>query len=416
MATQTARLERAEPQPSLSEARPTARPRLLYIDNLRTVLITAVVLGHLSVTYGIDADWIYYEVGEVSQVASVLGLIVVAIGVGFAMGLLFMIAGYFTPPAYDHKGTERFLVDRLKRLGIPWLIYEVLINPLIHYAVDVHGGECHGALYDCQYQGTFWQYLKEFPRASGSFGDGPVWFLEALLIFSIFYALWRMVTRTTQLPAPSEPSRTRTVPGNGTIALFALVIGLSTFVVRFWVKAFVQYEPFHLEFARFPQYIALFVAGVWTYRRGWRVAFSDRQAQGWRWVALGCILAMPVLAVTFGALSGNLDERAIGGVNWLSLTYSLWEGFLSVSMVITILTWFRRRFDHQGRLAQAMSEVAFAVYILHPGVIVPLALALSGIQMNLSLKFLFVAPIAVSLCYLVAYALRKVPAVKTVLG
>jgi hypothetical protein len=45
MATQTATLESAEPQATLSEARPTARPRLAYLDNLRTALITVVVLG-----------------------------------------------------------------------------------------------------------------------------------------------------------------------------------------------------------------------------------------------------------------------------------------------------------------------------------------------------------------------------------
>lgn len=63
-----------------------------------------------------------------------------------------------------------------------------------------------------------------------------------------------------------------------------------------------------------------------------------------------------------------------------------------------------------------MSESAFAVYILHPLVIVPLALALSGIQMHLTLKFLLVAPLGVALSFLVAYALRKVPLFRYFLG
>jgi hypothetical protein len=42
-----------------------------------------------------------------------------------------------------------------------------------------------------------------------------------------------------------------------------------------------------------------------------------------------------------------------------------------------------------------MSDTALIVFIIHPAIIVPLALALSDLQMNLSLKFLFVAPIAV---------------------
>jgi hypothetical protein len=44
-----------------------------------------------------------------------------------------------------------------------------------------------------------------------------------------------------------------------------------------------------------------------------------------------------------------------------------------------------------------------------------LALALSGIPLNFSLKFALVAPLAVSLCYLVAYLIRKVPFVRSVL-
>jgi len=404
------------PETSELMAKPKARPRLLYLDNLRTVLITGVVLGHLAVTYGAFGDWYYYESGETISGFYIFLLLVMAIGANFAMGLFFTIAGYFTPPAYDRKGAGRFLVDRLKRLGIPWLFYEIFINPFIHYVIDVHGGECHGALYDCQYQGTLWQYLKEYPGAKGSIGDGPVWFLEALLIFSIFYALWRIIAGSAIARVPGKSSRNRAVPGDGSIALFALFIGLSTFVLRIWVRSFIQYEPLHLEFGRFPQYIALFLVGMWAYRGNWFTSFTDHQARTWRWITLGCVLTVPVLAVAAGALSDTLDERATGGMNWLSLAFSLWEGFLCVAMVIVILTWFRRRFNHPGRLARAMSKSAFAVYIIHPAIIVPLALALSDLQMNLSLKFLFVAPLAVTLCFLVAYALRNVAFVRSVLG
>ena len=84
MATQTVNLESAIPQPSISEARPLHRLRLVFLDNLRTVLITSVVLGHLSGSYGLDVNWIYREGGEVSPVVSILELIVLAIGIGFA--------------------------------------------------------------------------------------------------------------------------------------------------------------------------------------------------------------------------------------------------------------------------------------------------------------------------------------------
>ena len=152
--------------------------RMLYIDNIRTVLIGLVVVIHLAATYGFGGDWYYYEVGEVSPISYFILLPLQAIGAAFAMGLFFLIAGYFTPSAFDRKGAAGFLTDRSKRLGIPWALYEICLNPIIYYSIALHNNE---------YQGTFWQYLRSYIDELSSFGDGPVWFLEALLIFSIFY-------------------------------------------------------------------------------------------------------------------------------------------------------------------------------------------------------------------------------------
>jgi fucose 4-O-acetylase-like acetyltransferase len=412
----TFRLEGAQTSPR-AEARPLARPRLVYLDNLRTALIVGVVLAHLSITYGAPAEWYYKEGGELSPGMSLLWFVILILAMAFAMGLFMLIAGYCTPAAYDRRGPGRFMLDRLKRLGIPLLIFEVLINPLVHYMVDTHGGEdCTGSLYDCQYQGTFWQYMADYPRAKGSFGDGPVWFLEALLLISAGYTLWRIVASRRFGPDTSVPDRMRPVPGNGAIALFCLTIGLVTFVVRIWARVLVFYEPCHLEFAHFPQYIALFAAGAMAHRNKWFDALSDRQARTWGWIMLTCLLLLVPLLIAFGVLSGYVAEGAGGGLAWESLLYSVWEGFIGVAICITLLAWFRRRFNGRSRLAQTMAGSTFGVYVLHPAIIVPFTLAISGIRLNPSLKYLLTVPIAVTLCYLVVGVLRKVPVVRTLLG
>ena len=245
--------------------------------------------------------------------------------------------------------------------------------------------------------------------------DGPVWFLMELLIFCIFYALWRLVAeRVLRRPKIARYAESNP-PGNWTIAAFALGLGIVTFVMRIWALVGVYYEPWHLELAHAPQYVAMFIVGTMAYRGNWLERFTEAQARTWRWIALVFILLMPVLAISAGALTGQLNPQGAGGLNWLSLAYSLWEGFMCVSMVIVVLAWFRQRFNHQGRLAKVMSDNCFAVYILHPIVIVPLALALSGITLNLGLKFILVAPLAITLCYLVAYLIRKIPFVRSVL-
>jgi glucan biosynthesis protein C len=79
------------------------------------------------------------------------------------------------------------------------------------------------------------------------------------------------------------------------------------------------------------------------------------------------------------------------------------------------LVWCRDRVDRQGRLLRSMSAASYAVYVLHPLLIVPLALALSGIRLDLSLKFLLVAPVAVAVCFLVGHGVRKLPVVRGIL-
>jgi len=130
---------------------------------------------------------------------------------------------------------------------------------------------------------------------------------------------------------------------------------------------------------------------------------------------LAFVPGLPALAVAAGALSGEMDPGAAGGLTWLSLAYSLWEGLMGVAMVITVLVWCRDRFNRQGRLLRAMSAASYSVYVLHPLLIVPLALALSSIRLDLSLKFVLVTPVAVALCFLVGYYVRKLPLVRSIL-
>lgn len=373
------------------------KPHLLYIDNLRTTLITSVILLHMAITYGADGDWYYYEVGEPNPIVFVVMMFIAAIGSAFVLGLFFMLAGYFTPRAYDKKGFGGFLLDRAKRLLIPLAFYELILFPLVRYGVRVKEG----------FQGSLWDHLTEHFGALNTIADGPVWFLLTLFIFSFFYALWRLI-------AKSEKGKQANVPGNAGILLFALILGLVTFIVRLWIPVGAIYEPLHQEYAHYPQYIAMFVLGTLAYRRGWLTAFPTSQTRLWNWLVLLCVLTLPAIVIAAGALTGQLDERGAGGWNWISFSYSVWEGFTCLAFCIATLGWFRARFDRQGWLATRMADATFTAYVIHPAIIVPLALGLSGIVMNLPLKFLLVSPLGLALTYVISYYFRRLPLVRNV--
>ena len=375
----------------------TRSARLLYLDNIRVALITLVVAGHIAIMYGAPGDWFYYEAKASSPIVSVLFVFLLGIGASFLLGLFFYMAAYLTPPAYDRKGAQRFVADRLLRLGVPLLIFAFVFNPIIECGVTRHADPSIPLL----------QCLPtELPSIGGG-GFSVMWFVELLLIFSLLYVLWRQL----------RPGRARTearTPGNGAVALFALALGLVTFLVRLIAPVDWWWEPPHLEPAHLPQYVFFFVAGIMAARGGWFERMFVERARVWRWVALAGVLTMPLLAVAAGALTGELRPDGAGGWNLLALAYAVWEGFTGVALTITVLAWARARFNRQGPLLREMARCSYGVYFLHPPIIVFLALALSDLGRG-SAKFILVAPLGVALCYLATYTLRKIPVVRRVL-
>jgi len=121
----------AETAPRPATRTPTAR--LLFIDNIRWVMIMLVLSMHAAVTYSNHGSWYYNEHVPLSRPEDLGFLTYQFFLQSFFMGLLFFVAGYFVPGAYEKKGPRRFLKDRAFRLGWPSLLYVFVLQPLTGY-------------------------------------------------------------------------------------------------------------------------------------------------------------------------------------------------------------------------------------------------------------------------------------------
>jgi len=178
------------------------RTRLSYLDNLRVVLTALVVLHHAAVTYSHIPLWYYYEAPHDGS-ATALDVFL-ALNQAYFMGFFFLIAGYFTPGALDRKGAGRFARDRLVRLGIPLLLFVIVVRAV----VGIPGWSVSGLPY-AEYYVLSWD-------------PGPTWFLEVLLVFSLVYALVRRLRpdspRSKSAPTSADrfASRRRSTAYSGT--------------------------------------------------------------------------------------------------------------------------------------------------------------------------------------------------------
>lgn len=374
--------------------------RLYFVDNLRILLITLVILLHLSITYGGAGSW-YYKEGQPDAVSFVVLTWNNATSQAFFMGFLFLISGYFTPGSYDRKGPWRFLKDRLLRLGIPMLCYDLVVEPLLAYPLIQIGAR--------ENSGNYLDFLAEY-YSRLNIGRGPLWFSETLLIFAGFYVLCRRLINTTEKTPPTYGK----MFSNRAVVMLTLAMGIVSFIVRIWLPVGWAFRPLNLQFPFFPQYICLFIIGTIAYRHNWLKRIPDAMGRLWFRIALVFIIILfPALFV----LGGAAEDVApfMGGVHWQCFAYALWEQIVGVAMIVALLVLFRNRLNYQGKPAKAVSDSSYTTYIIHAPIIMLFTLAIRNITLYPLLKFALAGLFCVPLCFTIGNAKRKLPLARKIL-
>jgi hypothetical protein len=305
------------------------------------------------------------------------------------------VAGYFTPRAVDRKGPGTYALRRAVRLGVPLLLFPLLVHHPLLYLIE---GRTEG----------FWSYLGG-TLASGRIEVGHLWFVGHLLVYGALYALVRRLTPPPEKPV-SLPSRG---PSITAMLVFALLLAVATGVVHIWFPhdRWVSVLPvLPVEFAHLPQYVALFTVGILTRRRAWFRNISRRQ--GRFWLGLGLLLVVvafvsaserekAVETVTDANANGNSFGRAALG--------ELWEALICVSLCAGLLALFRRRFNRQGALLAALARASYATYILHLPLVVGLQLAVRPLDRTPLEKFALVTACALPLSFLAGIVVGRLP-------
>ena len=379
---------------SSTPADPGSGNRLVFVDVLRVAVICLVVAFHAAQPYGpTGGDWPVTDSANSELLRPLFSW-----GAAFGMGLFFLVVGYFTPRSYDRKGTRRFLGDRWMRIGVPMVLFMLVVHVPIVYLVESPRpslGVFIRSLYESGWQNV---YLH-------------LWFLGHVLLYSLAYAMWRsMASRYAH-----GPSRTWAPPNHSVIVGFVVALTVITWVVRWWYPIdewvpllfVVAAEPAHL-----PQYLSLFALGVIAYRNDWLRRMPTRA--GMIWLSVG--LAASAGHWSLLLLAPDSDVTAGGGFTWQSLLYSAWESLICVGMVVGLIVLFRQVFRRANRTLVALAAASYAAYIIHFMIVVFLQAGIEGVQVPALVKFGSVAVLGVLLAFGVGHLSRRVPGLRTILG
>jgi len=377
--------------------------RLYYLDNIKILLTIMVIVHHVGQAYGPTGGFWHYQSSLGESIPALYRFF--GVNAAFFMGFFFLIAGYFIPMAYDNSNGNGFLKKRLLRLGVPLLFVFLIMEPLQMFF--------HYTLYSGNVPLPFFQYYTDIWFGIGGMPEGFIqtahfpymsfghaWFIQHLLVYAIFYWLFRKFI----LKKPLLKQESKAFSTLHLLAIF-LIIAVSSLIVRIWYP--IDYWVgllgfFQVEIAHWPQYLVMFCVGIIAYRKNWLNTLKSKTGY------ISLILAI-LMAVTV----------YIGFFNHFLVLWNVWavyESLLAVAMIFGLLTLFREKGNITTPFLKTLSRSSYAAYIIHMPIVLVTQYVLDTVVIGGAVgKFIAVSIISVALAYILSALLVKIKSFNKIL-
>jgi hypothetical protein len=285
------------------------------------------------------------------------------------------------------------------RLGVPFVVYVVLVQPLVMYPVHPPGE-------------TPTSYWYEFVGAGDRTLDtGPLWFVGTLLLFSLGYAAWAAVTgtgRARRMVRTVDPQR---------LLLLVPPVAAATYLIRVVVPFGESNVGVSLNVWEWPGCLTLFVLGILASSCGW---LDGVPGQAWRHAGrLAVIGAAGMVCFVAAAVALGADEGQWwgGSWHWSSFGWSFFEIMVGVFGSVSVLGLAQRHLDRRLRwVSGPIARSAYGAFMLQTPVLIGLALALRVVPLPAELKALALAVLAVVASFgLSQLLIEHVPGIRRIL-
>lgn len=381
--------------PSTDIARPISEvvsaTRDVAVDNIRTVALIWVVIGHAVCGYSHVTQWWWFVpeakpsgIADFAMVILPLGLLVP----------LFFLAGYMVGPSLDRRGARRYWVERVRRLGVPWLFCTLMVSPLLMYIWSRQHDQAHDG-----YLAYLKQFFAGYRQPYVGFIDElnavdrhylwwhQLWFIPTILLLSAIAQLVYRFVSWEKSPAAGGGGR---ILLGWVLASTAAVCVTSLFLPDYKPNAWIVSNLLAIFQPRHLLYLAVFLAGFQLERRGYKL--SELPGSGSKWIYAWLLPAYGLfVAGLAGILQGDVTPRS--AAHWLETL-----GIVATSWVLILATArltrdFARPVGFLTKLAPASMQMYFNHYVICVGA----NLALAGLAAPTAVKLALSCAIALPL-------------------
>lgn len=298
--------------------------RKRYIDNLRWIILLILIPYHTAMAWNVwtEPNYIYFEGNKL------ISSIVVFFSPYF-MPLLFVLAGISTKFALQKRSNKEYLIERVKRLLIPFLSGTIVLMPIMAYLADK---------FNCSYSGGFLEHYTIFFTkytdligADGGFSLGQFWFLLYLFIISVVGV--GIITLSKRIVLKKEKTISLWL-----VCALGLLLPLLSELLSIGGKSLVEYTY-------------LFMIGYFLFADESLIYKLENKC----WLLSGIGLVATMLNVYLFIWANQ--EFAL--LNTIAKYVSEWV------MVIALLGFAKKYLNFSGKVADYMRKRSFSFYFYH---------------------------------------------------
>ncbi|MBR1091361.1 acyltransferase [Bradyrhizobium manausense] len=383
-----------------AHAAPKAKTRNMSLDRARTFLTLVVLLHHAVIPYTYFGH---------TDPTSFFGFDMIVLATdSFFMAMFFFLSGLFAWSGIARKGPASYLADRIRRLGIPFVICAFTVIPIAYYAISLRNDPEIG------FSQFWWTTITKGPWPSG-----PIWFLWVLFAFDLIACLLYSLRPNLLDPINRLSVRGRRRPAE----FFAVMLAVSAAfyvpgLMYFGPSSWFEFGPFSVQHGRVMLYATYFFfgagIGVANMDRGLLSAEGRMAKVSWEWLVLAIVpyCLLWVLIFIKREILGNPSPLP----NWYEGTYAACVTVFSVAIMFLILAFFQR-FKQSGsaRLLDPMQADAFGMFLVHYPIALWLQYWLFDYDLPAIVKAMVGFVLTVALSWALTRALRQIPGATKVL-
>ena len=236
-----------------------------------------------------------------------------------------------------------------------------------------------------------------------------MWFAQALLIFTLGYCLWCVVFGSPLGASGRTPSP---VPAFRWWLLCALGVGAVALTIRQFVPSGVN--VIGLQLGYFSSYTFLFALGIAAWRNDWLQQLAWKNVRPWI-IAIGVAWpGLPIGLAVADSIDGPGKSNFGGGFTWPAILYAFWEPFVAWGLIAAWLLGARAYMNKTSQFWSWLNRRAYAVYIIHPVILVGISLLLHQWIAPVLLKFAVTGTLPCIATWLIADPLVRIPGLRRI--